>query len=143
MVLQWWGPEQVHSEQDRHALGKAAAPRAGAPPTGRDGGRPGGPRRGWSQRKPVRGHRGSCSKWATAPQGGSGDPGRDARTRPGGGLGGVGALRPRVLEAARPAALAVAVVAAVLQQLQGPGRVEVGLDHHLRRGGRTVSLFLP
>lgn len=49
MVLQWGrggAPEKVHSEQDRHALGKAAAPRAGAPPTGRDGGRQGGSRRG-------------------------------------------------------------------------------------------------
>lgn len=65
-----------------------------------------------------------------------------ARTGSGRGLGKVGSLRPRAVEPARPATLAVAAVAAVRQQLQGPRRVEVRLDHHLKGGGRTVSLFL-
>lgn len=59
------------------------------------------------------------------PQGGSRGSIRGARTGSGRGLAQVGALRPRAMEPARPAALGVAALAAVRQQLQGPRRVKV------------------
>lgn len=58
-------------------------------------------------------------------QAGSRDSIQGARTRSGRGFGKVGSLRPRAVEPAGPAALAVAAVAAVRQQLQWPRRVEV------------------
>lgn len=79
--------------------------------------------------KPGRRPCGCWAKRVTAPpptsQAGSRDSIQGARTRSGRGFGKVGSLRPRAVEPAGPAALAVAAVAAVRQQLQWPRRVEV------------------